>query len=817
MKKWMILLLGVLFVSTLKAQGGISGTVKNESGEPLSGVNVKVVNSLLGTVTDSEGKFELIRIPSGDYKIRFTMIGFESQERSVKVESGIQQLEITLKFAVNVLEEITVEASRTNNDKGIAFTDLSKEDIAKNNLGPDIPYLLDQTPSVVVTSDAGTGIGYTGIRIRGSDPTRTNLTINGIPLNDAESQGTFLVNLPDFASSVDNIQIQRGVGTSANGAGAFGASINLSTNTFNEKAYGELSNSFGSFNTRRHTLKAGTGLINGKFTFDMRLSSIESDGYIDRAFSNLKSFYTSSAWYGKNSSLRLNIFSGKEHTYQAWAGIPYDSLFTNRRYNPYSYDNESDNYTQTHYQLFFNHRFGKKLIANIALHYTRGYGYYEQYKEDRSFSSINQADLIIGGDTISKTDWIQRRWLDNHFTGTVFSFIYEASDKLQLVFGGGANIYSGKHFGEIIWAEYAVVPVRYRYYDNNANKTDMNVYLKADYLINDKWNVYVDLQQRLVDYSFLGTDEYGMPLQQTVSHSFFNPKLGTVYRLSKQSSVYASFGVGNKEPNRDDYVSNPPNSRPLHETLFDYEAGYRVKKQKMNVGVNFFYMDYYNQLAPNGKINDVGAVVRTNIDRSYRMGVELDGAVQATKRVLIKANLTLSQNRAVEFTEYIDNWDTWGQDTIVYRNTDLAFSPSVVSGQEISFNLFRWEERKNNDVEKEKQSGRIDFSLIGKYVGRQMLDNTGRNDATVDDLTATDLKFRSLDAYFILDARLTFRMKIPSVAEIDLNIMLRNVLDEMYSSNGWTYKYSLGGEYSAMSGFFPQAGRNFLAGLTIRF
>ncbi|HRE96197.1 MAG TPA: carboxypeptidase-like regulatory domain-containing protein, partial [Flavobacteriales bacterium] len=409
MKKWMILLLGVLFVSTLKAQSGISGTVKNESGEPLSGVNVKVVNSLLGAVTDSEGKFELIKIPSGDYKIRFTMIGYESQEHSVKVESGIQQLEIRLKFAVNVLEEITVEASRTNNDKGIAFTDVSKEDIAKNNLGPDIPYLLDQTPSVVVTSDAGTGIGYTGIRIRGSDPTRTNLTINGIPLNDAESQGTFLVNLPDFASSVDNIQIQRGVGTSVNGAGAFGASINLSTNTYSEKAYGELSNSFGSFNTRRHTLKAGTGLINGKFTFDMRLSSIESDGYIDRAFSNLKSFYTSSAWYGKNSSLRLNIFSGKEHTYQAWAGIPYDSLFTNRRYNPYTYDNESDNYTQTHYQLFFNHRFGKKLIANIALHYTRGNGYYEQYKEDRSFSSINQPDLVIGGDTISKTDWIQRR------------------------------------------------------------------------------------------------------------------------------------------------------------------------------------------------------------------------------------------------------------------------------------------------------------------------------------------------------------------------------------------------------------------------
>jgi iron complex outermembrane recepter protein len=815
MKKWMLMLVGMMMFHALKAQYSVSGTVKNETGEPLAGASVRILNTTIGVLSDAEGKFRIEKIPSGEFTLRISMVGFESREQTLN--SGKENLEIQLKVAVNQLEEITVEATRVNEDKGIAFTNLGREDISKNNLGPDIPYLLDQTPSVVVTSDAGTGIGYTGIRIRGSDPTRTNLTINGIPLNDAESQGTFLVNLPDFASSVETIQIQRGVGTSANGAGAFGASINLSTNTFNEKAYSEISNSFGSFNTRRHTLRAGTGLIDGKYTFDMRLSSISSDGYIERAFSDLKSFYTSSAWYGKKSSLRLNVFSGKEYTYQAWGGVPFDSMATNRRHNPYVYDNETDNYTQTHYQLFFNHQISSKWISNIAFHYTRGKGYYEQYKEDREFSSIGMNDLIIGGDTITNTDWIQRRWLDNHFAGTVFSFVYDAGKKLKLVIGGAGNYYSGDHFGEIIWAEYAVVPIRHRYYDNRGEKTDVNFYVRADYTITKKFNLYVDLQERFVDYTFLGVDEYGDPLKQSVSHTFFNPKAGAVYRLSNSGSVYASFGVGNKEPNRDDYVSSTPNSRPMHETLFDYEAGYRYRSSRFNAGINAFYMDYFNQLAPNGKINDVGAVVRTNIARSFRRGIEMDGAMQIGARTIIKANLTLSQNRAVEFTEFIDNWDTWGQDTIVYRNTDLAFSPSVISGQEITFNLYKWNSNSESESLTSKKSGRMDFSFIGKYISRQMLDNTARNNASFDAATNTDLIYRSLDAYYVLDLRLSVRLNIPGAAQFDLNVMLRNVLNEMYSSNGWTYKYSYGGEYAAMTGLYPQAGRNILAGLTVRF
>lgn len=814
MKKILFFLAGMLLMSQLQAQFSIKGTVKDGDGQVLPGANVRLHNTLYGTSAQADGSFEISRIPKGEYELRCSMVGYELLKKNIQVSNADIVVDLVLQTSVNQLEEITVESNRVSDEKGIAYTDLDRSQVQVNNLGPDIPYLLDQTPSVVVTSDAGTGIGYTGIRIRGSDPTRINLTINGIPLNDAESQGTFLVNLPDFASSVNAIQIQRGVGTSTNGAGAFGASINLQTNRLNDKAYAEVSNSFGSFNTRRHNISAGTGLINDHFTFDLRLSTIKSDGYIERATSDLKSFYTSAAWFGKKTSLRFNIISGKEKTYQAWAGVPYDSLQTNRRFNPYTYENETDNYWQTHYQFFLNHQFSKKLTAGLTLHYTRGYGYYEQYKEDKAFSEIGKPDTIIGNDTIYGSDMIQQLWLDNHFYGAIFNVRYQANSKLDFVLGGGMNSYIGDHYGKIIWAEIAgTIPTGYRWYDNRGEKTDANIYLKADYAVNSKVLLYADLQYRSVEYSFLGLDQFGADLKQAVNLTFFNPKAGAVVRFDRNHSAYVSFGVGNKEPNRDDYVNNPPASQPVHESLYDYELGYRYRSGNLDGGLNFYYMNYKNQLALNGQINDVGNYVRSNIDESYRTGVEFDLAIQFTKRLSWKVNTTVSQNKVVKYSEYIDNWDTWGQDTIVYENTNLAFSPRLIGGSELSFTL--WE--KQSDSDKKKVSGRIDLSLISKYVGEQYLDNTVGTNNDRDTLTKTDIKYRKLDPYFVNDVRLTCHLKVSGFSEIDISFMVRNIIDEMYSSNGWVYKYSTGGIYSQMSGFYPQAGRNYLIGVTFRF
>lgn len=813
MKKIIFFLSGCLMSGILTAQYSIKGKVTGENEKVLSGVHVKMDELIMGSSTNEEGVYQLKKIPPGNYTLVFTMVGYEKETRKIELRSGDVELNVQMKPSVNQLEEITIETARVNEEKGIAFTNIEKADLEKNNLGQDVPYLLDQSPSVVVTSDAGAGIGYTGIRIRGSDPTRINLTLNGIPLNDAESQGTFLVNLPDFSSSVDHVQIQRGVGTSANGAGAFGASINLSTNSFNEKSYGEIIHSFGSFNTQRYTFKAGSGLINEKFTFDMRLSSITSDGYIERASSDLKSFYTSAAWYGKKSNLRLNIFSGKEKTYQAWGGVPYDSLKTNRRYNPYTYENETDNYWQTHYHLFFNQEFSPKLYLSLALHYTRGYGYYEQYKEDIDFASLGLSDPVIGTDTVSSTDLIRQRWLDNHFYGTIFNLSFKPNSKMDFVFGGGANQYNGDHFGEIIWAETAQqLPAGFRYYENNGEKTDVNFYIKADYRLRKKLTLYADIQQRLVEYAFLGIDNNGISLQQKVKHAFFNPKAGMVYRVSDHHSTYVSFGVGNKEPNRDDYVSNPPASQPVAESLYDTEAGYRFRNSRISAGANLYYMYYKNQLALNGQINDVGNYIRSNIGESYRRGIELDAAFQFTKKIAYRMNATLSQNRVVEYNEYVDNWDTGMQDTVRYKNTELAFSPSVIAYSELTLNVFSF-----NQSDESKKSGSLELSIINKYVGKQYMDNSAVAGEKTDVLTGTELKYRTLDAYFLSDIRLSFQLKIPGSVQANIHVLARNVLDVMYSSNAWIYKYAYGGTYGNTSGYYPQAGRNFLAGITLKF
>lgn len=714
-----------------------------------------------------------------------------------------------------ILNEVVVSATRVNENSPVAHENITADDIEKQNHGVDLPILLDQATSVVTTSDAGAGVGYTGIRIRGSDATRVNVTINGIPLNDAESQGSFWVDLPDISSSTASIQIQRGVGSSTNGAGAFGASINLNTlGSDDVKPFGEISNSLGSFNTIKNTVRFGTGLLNNNWTFEGRLSQLKSDGYIDRASSDLKSYYLSGGYVGEKTMLKAVVFSGHEKTYQAWNGVPVrylDSSDTDlRTYNAYTYENEVDNYDQTHYQLHFVQKIQKYSNFNISLHYTRGLGYYEQYRTEDALSDYGLENVnTLSGDTIENTDLIRRRWLDNHFYGTVFSYTY-AKKNLNLIVGGGANQYIGGHYGEVIWAQYASNgKIRHRYYDDDATKNDVNFYAKLDYKIGDKLNLLFDLQQRMIQYNFLGFDNELNSAGQSISASFFNPKAGVNYKLNEKHSLYAFFGVGNKEPNRDDYTNSTPNSRPSHESMKDLEFGYKLKYKKAYANINIYSMDYTNQLILTGAINDVGAAVRTNVASSYRRGIEISGGISLLKNLEWKMNTTISDNKIASFTEFIDDWDTWGQVETNYENTHIAFSPNIIASSQIVFKALN-----------SKKYGNMELALVTKYVGDQYIDNTSNSD-------------RILSAYVVNDIRLQYSLKTKLFKEIIWNAWIRNFTNTQYVSNAWIYKFkseyynpvaddtfankeSVDGRYN-MIGAFPQAGINFFTGLILKF
>ena len=702
-----------------------------------------------------------------------------------------------------VLDEVNVNALRANEKTPVAFTNINEAEIEKGNLGQDLPYLISLTPSVVTTSDAGAGIGYTAFRVRGSDPTRINVTVNGIPLNDSESQGVWWVNMPDFASSVDNIQIQRGVGTSTNGASAFGATINLKTTGLNRNPYVRSSNSYGSFNTLKNNAEFGTGLISGKFAFDGRLSQISSDGYMDRASSDLKSFYLSGGYFGANEMLKAVMFSGKERTYQAWYGVPLNYLDSNRTYNPYDYENEVDNYGQTHYQLHYSKKARENTNVNVSAHYTHGEGYYEQFKAGEDLVDYGLNNVVIGDETVTSTDLIRRKWLNNDFGGVVFSLNHKM-DKANLTFGGARNRYSGQHYGNVIWAEYASNGnYEHEYYRNIATKFDHNLYVKIDYVLFNNTNLYADFQKRKVKYEFLGNDEEGNTAEQSVNLDFFNPKLGIHHSLNANQAIYASLAVANKEPNRNDFVESSPNSRPLHETLYNAEMGYQFFSDWISFGANIYLMYYKNQLAPTGKINDVGAYTRTNIDNSYRRGIELEGTIKLGDRLHWAANMTLSQNKVAAFTEYIDNWDTWGQEKVEHTNTDLAFSPSVIWASH--FNL--------------KLSEKMNVEFISKYVGEQFIDNTSSDD-------------RKLEDYLTNNLRLSYDIKNNWFDVAKLTLQVNNILNNEYVSNAWVYRFIYDKEDPRESNayvnadsergyneaaYFPEATRNYLVGLTLGF
>lgn len=797
----------LLIMQCLSAQ--ISGRVTDASSTPIASATVELSNGM-STLTNESGAFEFRKVKPGNYTLHITSVGFQAADQQVSTGTSV---DIKLERLNLFLQPVEIKATRADDKAPFTKNNLSKKEIEKLNLGQDLPFILNQTPSVIVNSDAGNGVGYTGIRIRGSDATRTNVTLNGIPFNDAESQGTFFVNLPDFTSSVNSIQVQRGVGTSSNGASAFGATINLSTNETNTTPYAEINNSYGSFNTWKHTVKAGSGLINDHFTLDARVSKISSDGYIDRASSSLKSFYLSGAYITRNTSIRLNVFSGNEKTYQAWNGIPeaklrddkskllehyYNNLgslyFTPqdsinlfnadpRKYNYFTYANQTDNYQQDHYQLFINHDFNGQWTANTAFFLTRGRGYYEDYKPVRSYSDYGLRDVIIGTDTIRETDLVQQQWLDNYFYGQIFSVQYK-DDNSQLIIGGGWNRYDGKHFGNVIWSDRGGIPNGYRWYNTDAYKADYNAYIKYQLDIAGNLRAFADLQYRHVRY-YIGGFKNNPGLFRRNTWDFVNPKLGLSY-FKNNYLAYASYSIGRKEPNRDDFEAGA-GQQPKPEVVHDFELGAEKKTSDYNWAATLYYMMYKDQLVLTGKINDVGSYTRSNVPNSYRMGIELQGGIRITHWWNAAGNITLSQNKIKDFTEFYDDYDNGGQKAIPHGNTDIAFSPAAVASLTSNFIPCK----------------NVEISWLAKYASSQYLDNTSN-------------KARQLDEYLVQDARFSYTLRKVVFKEIAFIGQVNNVFNKKYEPNGYTYSYQYGGSVITENFYYPMAGTNFMIGLNVK-
>ncbi|MCP3930614.1 MAG: TonB-dependent receptor [Bacteroidetes bacterium] len=800
----------------------LNGKITSEKGESLIGANIVLKETRQGASADEEGFFSIENISPGNYTLMATFIGYETLTKKIEISEESETFFVNLQLpeqTINI-EAAIVTATRAGERTPMTYTNLGKEEIERNNLGQDVPMLLQWSPSAVVTSDAGAGVGYSGIRIRGTDPTRINVTINGIPLNDSESQSVYWVDLPDFASSANDIQIQRGVGTSTNGAGAFGATINLNTSKLHKDPYATISGSVGSFDTYKGNVQFGTGLLKDKFTMDGRMSKVTSNGYIDRATSDLSSYYLSGAYMGETNSLRFNVFSGHEVTYQAWYGVPADKIDDRetRTFNPAGmekaqepgsavkgspYDNEVDDYRQTHYQLIYNDQLNRNLNMNVALHYTRGSGFYEQYKAFESLEDYGLSPVQLGqGIIVTETDLIRQRWLENDFYGTTFSLRHQTNNnRLETILGGGWNQYQGNHFGEVIWVEFMSDGEKgHRYYDNDGDKQDFNFFGKLNYELTYGLFGFLDLQYRSINYDFLGYDNQGQNVTQNDQLHFFNPKGGILYKLNEESDIYASFAVANREPNRNDYTESTPDSRPEYETLYNTEIGYRQSTNKAAFGVNLYHMLYKNQLALTGEINDVGEYSRRNIEDSYRFGLELTGSISILKNLQLNANATFSQNKVKAFTEYYDDFDVnfgWiGQQAILHKNTDLAFSPNIIAGGELTYDVL-----KNSKV---TDSQNLNISLLSKFVGKQYIDNTSDEN-------------NILDPYFFSDIRIRYAVKTSFLNEIELTLLVMNIFDNLYETNAWSYRYGFDNAVYIDQGFYPQAGRNFLLGVNLHF
>ncbi len=763
----------------------ISGKIYDENKQPLAGASVFITNANKGTSSDFEGEYQL-SLSKGTYKIEVRFIGYKPASRVLKIDNQNIIIDFNLQLESNVLDEVLVSAVRVKANSPVTHSNITKEEIEKRNLGQDIPVLLNYLPSVVSSSDAGAGVGYTYINVRGSNAERVNVTINGIPYNDAESQGTFWVNLGDFASSTQSLQLQRGVGTSTNGTAAFGASLNILTDAISEKSFAEISNSFGSYNTKKHTVKFSTGKINDHIEIAGRLSKIYSDGYIDRAFTDLKSYFLQASYVDENTLIKALTFGGKEKTYQAWAGIDATQLAADRKQNPYTYENEVDDYQQDHYQLHWNQKLNENWSTNIGLNYTKGQGYFEQYKANKNPSEY--ANLVVATNN-GKTDLIVRRWLDNKFYVANFNATYK-KEELEIISGFSYSNYSNSHFGEVIWAKQfaPTATIRDKYYESNSTKNDFSMFSKATFKISNRMSLYADLQYRNVSYTTNGLTSDRNPINVDERFGFFNPKFGATYVLTKNQHVYFSFAVANKEPNRNDFE----NGITTPENLNDYELGWRLKNESVTLNTNIYYMLYKNQLVLTGAIDGVGAPVRATSGKSYRLGLEIDADIQLSGLFSLRPNIAFSDHKNTDFVSSIDG--------VLKKlgNTAISFSPAVIAGNALVFT----------------PSENMQFSLLSKYVGKQYMSNIHSAVSTND----------VLESYFTSDINFTYVLKPKNIFnEVVFTGLINNIFNKEYVDRGYYYTYD--DTWSAPNktttldgaGYYPQATRNFLVGVTLKF
>ncbi len=794
-------ILFALFTGQLSAQIILTGKVLNPAGESLPGATVRIKNLNKLLATDGKGEFKADGFPENQCQLVISFVGYRLFETTVKLNQGVNHFTFNLESADILTEDVVVSATRAGNKTPMAYTNLDISHLSDKQTGQDLPFLLSMTPSLVATSDAGTGIGYTNFRIRGSDANRINMTVNGIPLNDAESHSVYFVDMPDFAASTENIQVQRGVGSSTNGAGAFGGTVNMQSSNLSQKSYAGWSSAAGSFRTLKNTVMVGSGLIGGQFIVEARLSKISSDGYVDRAFSDLHSFYLTGGYFTEKSMLKAILFSGKERTYQAWNGVPSSMIQSDRTYNPSGiiygkdgaisfYDNETDNYQQDHYQLHYTHQFNNRMSANLSAHYTYGRGYYEEYRQNQALSAYLMQPVTIGDSVLGASDLVRRKWLDNDFYGAVGSFSYK-SRKTEIILGSAWNIYSGDNYGKVVWAQYyGNNEANHEWYRSKGTKEDFNLFVKMNFQLTQQLSIYTDVQYRHINYKINGSDDNLRDLTQTHLFDFLNPKMGVYYTANEKHSIYFSYGNGHREPNRSNYTdSDPSQPTPKQEVLHDFELGYKGGFGKYNIAVNLYDMNYKDQLILTGRINDVGSAIMTNVPKSYRMGIEYSGTLNLLKNFTWEHHATLSRNRISGFIEYVDDWDHWGNQVAhALGNTDIAFSPSLVAGSNLAW----------------QATGALNIHLQSNYVSRQYLDNSSNTD-------------RSLHPYFVNNLKFDYQVPQKLAKKWTFYATLNNFLNEKYESNGWVYSYYSGGTRQKEDGYFPQAGLSYLLGISIEF
>jgi iron complex outermembrane receptor protein len=799
-----ILAIQTFYVTAADEGKRVSGRVTDKDGNELAGASVIIGGTFTGTRTDSGGKYELINIRPGNLSLSFSFIGYETHIYDFILRSDTV-IDVILPQLEVITDDVVISATRAGTRAPLAYTNVRKDLLEKLGTAQDMPYLLSMTPSFVETSEAGNGVGYTGMRIRGTDASRINVTIDGIPLNDPESQQVFWVDLPDLASSVDNIQIQRGVGTSSNGAGAFGASVNIQTRGIESEPFAEIVSSAGSFSTYKNSITAGTGFLKDQFAFQMRFSDVRSDGYIKRTGSDHQSAFLSGLYRTGRSLLKANIILGKEHTGIGWWGVPGEMLKTDRRYNPAGeytddsgeiqhYDNESDNYTQDHFQFIYSTRLGSDISLHTALHYTRGKGYYEEYKEDASFQDYGLNLVRYSDTTIYLTDLIRRKWMANDFYGLIFTLKYK-NEKIDASVGGGLNLYSGDHFGKIIWMRFpGPVQRDHQWYFNNGEKGEANFYGKLNMTLSPVITFFGDLQYRYIRYDLAGIDDDLKDISQRHLFNFFNPKAGIFFTPGQGQEAFISLSVANREPTRADFkeASGDNKATPQSERLYDTEIGYRLNLSKTAFSLNLYGMFYKDQLVPTGELSNVGYPIMTNVNNSYRIGAELTAGFLPSEFISWDFNITVSSNKILNFTEYYVDYNTtdWSSE---YKSkklgtVDIAYSPSVTGSSDI----------------KVKPLKVLDIHLISKYVGSQYFDNTMSNE-------------RRLDPYFVSNVILAFSQVIRPVGKVDFQLSVNNIFNIMYENNAYGGNWYEDGKEKTWSYYFPQAGTNFMFKLGLTF